>query len=375
MKTLKFLIALLTLSMGMSCSENDTPGQRPDDLQEQDLLKSKLTGEWVVSGHKDSYIYTFADNDTVYIKNREGDTIDKWPYQTIAEDSIRIIRNWTTHSKVVFYSNDSIRINDFILDIITLEFSDVVLKRWLNNRKPELTGIKWKLTGFVIGGNVKTPEQDSDNSYWLLFKNDNTLEGKSSTNELMGSYEINAQTSSLLITNLGGTKINELPDGRLFVESLRAVRSFELREGTLKLYFSETDYLFFNIQEIPPAIICNCVMDTLQGQWIWIKTYDGSHGTLSDNEFKSVLKITGQNEDRTINYESHVADTLFYKGTFKFEQTQWTNIVIQLPHWTADKDNRWNLLFHNEQYKATKDTVCFYSGNPDDYMFYYKKIE
>jgi hypothetical protein len=115
--------------------------------------------------------------------------------------------------------------------------------------------------------------------------------------------------------------------------------------------------------------------DPLYGQWTWVKTYAGFHANLLDNEFKSILKITGQNEDGTINYESYVADTLFYKGTFKFEQTQWTNIVIRLPHWTADKDNRWNLLFRNEQDMTSNDTICFYSGNPDDYMFYYTKIE
>jgi hypothetical protein len=228
-------------------------------------LKSKLLGEWVLSDQKCSYVYAFADNDTVYTKTPEGDTIDRWLYQSIAADSIRIVRNnWTTHNKVVFYSNDSIRINDFIPSdaaVYPPEFSDAVLKRL--------------------------------------------------------SHDDSAKEQTL----------------------------------------------------------CNCVMDTLQGQWIWVKTYEGSHGTLSDNVFESVLKITGQNEDRTINYESHAADTLFYRGTFKFEQTQWTNIVIQLPHWTADKNNRWNLLFRNEQDKATKDTVCFYSGNPDDYMFYYKKIE
>ncbi|MDR1122167.1 MAG: hypothetical protein LBM08_14835 [Dysgonamonadaceae bacterium] len=267
MKTLKKLIfVVLALSMVTSCMDFVTPRQEPDHSHERDLLKSKLTGEWVLSSEKGSYIYAFTDGDTIYTKTREGDMIDLWPYQTITGDSIRIVRNdRTTRNRVVFYSNDSIRIEDFIPSdaaVYPPMFGDVVLKRLSQN-------------------------EDS------------------------------------------------------------------AKEETL----------------------CNCVMDTLQGKWTWVKTYGGFHGTLSDNEFKSVLKITGQNEDRTINYESYVADTLFYKGTFKFEQTQWTNIVIQLPHWIADKNDRWNLLFRNEQDKATNDTVCFYSGNPDDYMFYYKKIK
>jgi hypothetical protein len=218
-------------------------------LDERELLKSKLLGEWVRSGEEDSYIYDFSDNDTIYIKTPESDTIDRWPYQTITADSIQIIRDWTTHNKVVFYSNDSIRIEDFLPGFAAVyppHFADIVLKRRLNDEM-KLTGVKWKLTSFVANGNAKTPEQDSDNRYWILFKDDNTLEGKSSTNMLRGSYEINAQTSSIQITSLGeGTYVYELPDGRLFMESLRAVRSFELQEDTLKLYYSETDYLRFN---------------------------------------------------------------------------------------------------------------------------------
>ncbi|MDR1122340.1 MAG: META domain-containing protein [Dysgonamonadaceae bacterium] len=115
-----------------------------------------------------------------------------------------------------------------------------------HSHEPVLTETKWKLTGFVTNGNIKTPESDSDNRYWLLFNEDNTLEGRSSTNELSGSYEINAQTSSLRITSLGGTRAVEYPDGSFFVDSLRAVRSFELQKDTLKLYYSKTDYLLFN---------------------------------------------------------------------------------------------------------------------------------
>jgi hypothetical protein len=125
-----------------------------------------------------------------------------------------------------------------------------------NLENSSLTGTKWKLTGFVTNGDAKTPVPDSNDCYWLLFKDDNTLEGKSSTNFLSGSYEID-RTSSLLITNLGGTKINELFDGKFFVESLAAVRSFDLQEDALKLYYNETDYLLFTVfpVEIEPVLI------------------------------------------------------------------------------------------------------------------------
>jgi hypothetical protein len=113
------------------------------------LLKGKLTGEWVVAGQNDSYIYAFADDDTIYTKTREGDVMDKWPYQAIAGDSIRIVRsaqNWTTHNKVVFYSGDSIRINDFFPSVAAVYppmFGDAVLIRFtetpLTEENPVLT--------------------------------------------------------------------------------------------------------------------------------------------------------------------------------------------------------------------------------------------
>jgi hypothetical protein len=135
MKTLKCLIALFALSLFAACSGDYVPGQETDHSAERDLLKSQLIGEWVIAGQKSSYIYAFADDDTIYIKTQASDTISKWPYQAIAADSIRIIRNGITHNKVVFYSGDSIRINDFIPDIAAVyppQFGDAALKRWLN---------------------------------------------------------------------------------------------------------------------------------------------------------------------------------------------------------------------------------------------------
>jgi hypothetical protein len=77
--------------------------------------------------------------------------MDKWPYQAIAGDSIRIVRsaqNWTTHNKVVFYSGDSIRIGDFIPSdaaVYPPEFGDAVLKRRVNDK------LKTEMTGYVVG--------------------------------------------------------------------------------------------------------------------------------------------------------------------------------------------------------------------------------
>ncbi|MDR2805319.1 MAG: META domain-containing protein [Dysgonamonadaceae bacterium] len=114
-----------------------------------------------------------------------------------------------------------------------------------NSENSSLTETKWKLTSFVTSGDAKTPEPESDNNYWIIFKDDSTFLAKSSTNDLAGKYKLNFSSSTISITELGGTKINELFDGKFFVESLAAVRSFDLQEDALKLYYNEADYLLF----------------------------------------------------------------------------------------------------------------------------------
>jgi heat shock protein HslJ/predicted nucleic-acid-binding Zn-ribbon protein len=117
-----------------------------------------------------------------------------------------------------------------------------------NDSSISLTGTQWKLTGFanVTNGIIKTPEPDSENHYWIIFNDDNTLSGKSSTNELFGSYEADYKAATLRITNLGGTKIGEILDGKLFVKNLQSVYYFSIQKTSLQLYYNDTDYLLFN---------------------------------------------------------------------------------------------------------------------------------
>jgi hypothetical protein len=111
-----------------------------------------------------------------------------------------------------------------------------------------LTGTKWKLVEFVnvSDGTTKIPEPESDQCYWILFDSDTTFSGKTSTNDVVGYYRINLVTSTIYIDDIFGTEINELFDGRLYVEKLHLVCSFEHTETFLKLYYNKTDYLLFN---------------------------------------------------------------------------------------------------------------------------------
>ncbi|MDR1553432.1 MAG: hypothetical protein LBS69_08230 [Prevotellaceae bacterium] len=112
-----------------------------------------------------------------------------------------------------------------------------------------LKGTKWKLIEFVkvSEGTTKIPEPQSDQCYWIIFDSNTTLSGYSSNNGLFGYYQINTQTSTMRINSLSGTKRGELFDGYFYLDCLSIVNYFELTETSLKLYYSETDYLLFKI--------------------------------------------------------------------------------------------------------------------------------
>ena len=100
------------------------------------------------------------------------------------------------------------------------------------NKNP-LKNTEWKLINFVnVGNNTKkTPEPDSEKCYTLKF-----LENGDSL----------TTTSSISITSLGGTKINEIYDGILYVESLIKVNKYTIDKDVLKLYYNDNkNYLEF----------------------------------------------------------------------------------------------------------------------------------
>ena len=75
--------------------------------------------------------------------------------------------------------------------------------------------------------------------YLLEFNKKKTFSGKSSTNKLQGNYEIDFTTHSIHITVGAMTQINELFDGKLYLETLNIVQSFDLQENTLRLYYND----------------------------------------------------------------------------------------------------------------------------------------
>jgi hypothetical protein len=115
-----------------------------------------------------------------------------------------------------------------------------------NEHEQELSGTKWKLDGVVtVNGNTQILESKSDLCYSLKFNESNELSGFSSANQLHGTYEI-VSTNKIHIDIHAITEINELFDGRLYINFLNDVQSYSFKRNCLCLYFeSGKKYLLF----------------------------------------------------------------------------------------------------------------------------------
>jgi hypothetical protein len=107
---------------------------------EPSAFKKKLVGTWKeVYPCNDCSELTISNNDTIYQKFTSDNTTYKLFIQFIARDSIQIERLWEsdkdkrlTKNKIIFYSNDSILIEDFYSSdaaVFPPEFIDVKLVR------------------------------------------------------------------------------------------------------------------------------------------------------------------------------------------------------------------------------------------------------
>ena len=133
---------------------------------------------------------------------------------------------------------------------------------------------------------------------------------------------------------------------------------------------------------------CNCIVDTLKGEWSLIKQGGGFGGGTWDNEFKSIVRILSQNEDESINYEVIVGDTLFYyEGNFQIQYGYFSGfeirVNIKLPYKIWEDINhysfrdRWFLSFQGRSDASdtsNENLLIFWEGAMDGY-YYYQRIK
>ena len=137
----------------------------------------------------------------------------------------------------------------------------------------------------------------------------------------------------------------------------------------------------------PTKDSCNCIMDTLKGEWKWFETQGGIGGATHGIEFKCVIRMLSQNADASINYQVLVDDTLFSNGSFQLQHPQWAHGMIgvadiKLPHrnptgdWGIDFD--YLVDFINGAFRRTSpriDTLIFNMPAADGYNYCYQKIK
>jgi len=128
---------------------------------------------------------------------------------------------------------------------------------------------------------------------------------------------------------------------------------------------------------------CYCIMDTLKGEWIWIKSAGGLLHQIKDSTFTSILKILSQNADSSINYEVWAADTLFSQGSWQtkyYPPHEAFIIDIKLPfYWyksTYPDGQNWRMHYFYGNGPNTDPFLGFYLHNSwDSATFFYQKIK
>lgn len=112
-----------------------------------------------------------------------------------------------------------------------------------------LVGTQWKLIGFVDARRhkVKPAEPEGEGTYLLTFNENGEISGRTSTNTAFGKYSLDDDQLSILeFHNI--TEINELFDGRYYIESMNNVFSFNLSPKGLVLYYNAQKSLLFKPQ-------------------------------------------------------------------------------------------------------------------------------
>ena len=136
--------------------------------------------------------------------------------------------------------------NGIIKDInFVVSFSDEVM----NSTDVSLKGTTWKLVGIV---DVKTDDltelepKDCVGCYTLSFDTDDTFRGLTTSNVIMGNYEIDYRIHTLRFSNTEGTEVGEVGDGYLYIQILWSLFVPKNQPFTVKNTFPKILYLYYN---------------------------------------------------------------------------------------------------------------------------------
>lgn len=116
-----------------------------------------------------------------------------------------------------------------------------------NHEYPEELTKEWKFIGFgkLNSSETQTPDPHPNYMYRLHLEKDGTLTGYSSVNDLYGKYKINSTNKKVEILNIGGTEVAETTDGNEYVNALTKIKSYDITENQLKLFYEGDEFLLF----------------------------------------------------------------------------------------------------------------------------------
>ncbi|MFC4872050.1 hypothetical protein [Negadavirga shengliensis] len=116
------------------------------------------------------------------------------------------------------------------------------------HQEMQLIGTRWKFIGIADGTNhtVEIARPSCESCYWVLFGEDGSFRGKSSTNQVMGNFQVGQTASSIKILQYMGTKINEIYDGPEYVQRFRQAARYTITTRGLELHNGKDEkYLLF----------------------------------------------------------------------------------------------------------------------------------
>lgn len=109
-----------------------------------------------------------------------------------------------------------------------------------------LIDTKWKLIGFgnTKSNKIQLAQSYNDSSYVILFKPNNLIDGRTSTNKAFGRYTLSVHSLTILyFSNM--TEMGEIYDGLRFIETMQRVKNYQITDRGLFLNYGEAEFLLF----------------------------------------------------------------------------------------------------------------------------------
>ncbi|MDR1682485.1 MAG: hypothetical protein LBS25_03730 [Candidatus Symbiothrix sp.] len=276
MKTLKFFMALLTLSMVMACSEDNTSGERMDNSDKRDVLKNGLNDDIKLTGTKWKLaaLVDIQTRESIEPEPKECDACYTLEFDSdttaIGLSVLNVLNFIVTPSSIKplgmtkIWDGENNNVDLFYYAFQTLdttyEYSENELKIYyeekkkyllykpllqLPEEKPKLTGTKWKLAALVdvqTRESIEPEPKECDACYTLEFDSDTTAVGRSVGNV---QYYIVAPSNikMVLTTEMWDGENNNV---NLFYEAFLTLDAYEYSKDELKIYYEEKKkYLFY----------------------------------------------------------------------------------------------------------------------------------